>query len=144
MRLTIAIAVATAIFVYIYISRELWCVGVALTCVIARAVVALLCSWTPHVWLLIVCRVSSMPDRVLIWGSGSAPCWRVMIALEEKGLQYESKQIEFSSSRLVQSCDQLRPENCALQVSHTSKACCSTPLSNHSRCLTSPKLCRCF
>ncbi|KAA6426158.1 MAG: hypothetical protein FRX49_04010 [Trebouxia sp. A1-2] len=38
-----------------------------------------------------------MLDRVLIWGSGSAPCWRVMIALEEKGLQYESKQIEFSS-----------------------------------------------
>ena len=40
-----------------------------------------------------------MKDRVLIWGSGSAPCWRVMIALEEKGLQYESQQIEFSSSR---------------------------------------------
>ncbi|DBA95388.1 TPA: hypothetical protein ACH3X3_013267 [Trebouxia sp. C0006] len=38
-----------------------------------------------------------MPGRVLIWGSGSSPCWRVMIALEEKGLQYESKQIEFSS-----------------------------------------------
>lgn len=38
-----------------------------------------------------------MPGRVLIWGSGSAPCWRVMIALEEKGLQYESKRIEFSS-----------------------------------------------
>ena len=53
-----------------------------------------------------------MPGRVLIWGSGSAPCWRVMIALEEKGLQYESKRIEFSSSRLVPSCDQLFPVLC--------------------------------
>lgn len=39
-----------------------------------------------------------MSQRLLIWGSGSAPCWRVMIALEEKGLQYESQLIEFSSS----------------------------------------------
>lgn len=59
-----------------------------------------------------------MPGRVLIWGSGSAPCWRVMIALEEKGLQYESKQIEFSSSRLVQSPDQLYPQNCVVRVSY--------------------------
>ncbi len=49
---------------------------------------------------------SNMTDRVLIWGSGSAPCWRVMIALEEKGLKYESKQIEFSSSKLMLVPDQ--------------------------------------
>ena len=51
-----------------------------------------------------------------------------MIALEEKGLQYESKQIEFSSSRLVQSSDQLCPQNCVVQVSYTLKVCCSTLL----------------
>lgn len=38
-----------------------------------------------------------MSEKVLIWGSGSAPCWRVMIALDEKGLQYDSQQIEFSA-----------------------------------------------
>ncbi|KAI5607625.1 glutathione S-transferase rho, partial [Silurus asotus] len=26
-------------------------------------------------------------DMMLFWGSGSPPCWRVMIALEEKNLQ---------------------------------------------------------
>ncbi|KAK3088873.1 hypothetical protein FSP39_024846 [Pinctada imbricata] len=32
----------------------------------------------------------------LIWGSGSAPCWRAMIVLEEKGLQgYKSDIISF-------------------------------------------------
>ncbi|XP_008285823.1 glutathione S-transferase A-like [Stegastes partitus] len=32
----------------------------------------------------------------LLWGSGSPPCWRVMIALEEKNLQgYESKVLSF-------------------------------------------------
>uniref|UniRef100_A0A3B5MYN7 GST N-terminal domain-containing protein n=1 Tax=Xiphophorus couchianus TaxID=32473 RepID=A0A3B5MYN7_9TELE len=35
-------------------------------------------------------------DMTLLWGSGSPPCWRVMIALEEKGLQgYNSKQLSF-------------------------------------------------
>lgn len=35
-------------------------------------------------------------DMSLIWGSGSPPCWRAMLVLEEKGLQgYESKQISF-------------------------------------------------
>lgn len=38
-----------------------------------------------------------MKDRLLIWGSGSAPCWRVMAALEEKGLEYTSEKIDFSS-----------------------------------------------
>lgn len=35
-------------------------------------------------------------DMMLFWGSGSAPCWRVMIALEEKQLQgYNHKLISF-------------------------------------------------
>uniref|UniRef100_A0A3Q2FXF2 GST N-terminal domain-containing protein n=1 Tax=Cyprinodon variegatus TaxID=28743 RepID=A0A3Q2FXF2_CYPVA len=32
----------------------------------------------------------------LLWGSGSPPCWRVMITLEEKKLQgYKHKQLSF-------------------------------------------------
>ena len=38
-------------------------------------------------------------NRVLYWGSGSPPCWRVMAALDEKKLDYESKQISFSESK---------------------------------------------
>ncbi|KAG9333145.1 hypothetical protein JZ751_013403 [Albula glossodonta] len=35
-------------------------------------------------------------DITLFWGSGSPPCWRVMIALEEKGLQgYNHKLLSF-------------------------------------------------
>ncbi|KAM9385717.1 uncharacterized protein KZ484_007242 [Pholidichthys leucotaenia] len=35
-------------------------------------------------------------DMTLLWGSGSPPCWRVMIALEEKGLQgYNQKLLSF-------------------------------------------------
>ncbi|XP_054619413.1 glutathione S-transferase A-like [Dunckerocampus dactyliophorus] len=35
-------------------------------------------------------------DMTLLWGSGSAPCWRVMIALEEKNLQgYNSEMLSF-------------------------------------------------
>ncbi|KAM6899482.1 glutathione S-transferase A-like [Xenentodon cancila] len=35
-------------------------------------------------------------DMTLLWGSGSAPCWRVMIALEEKELQgYNQKLLSF-------------------------------------------------
>ncbi|XP_035694142.1 glutathione S-transferase A-like isoform X2 [Branchiostoma floridae] len=37
-------------------------------------------------------------DMVLYWGSGSGPCWRVMICLEEKGLSdYTSKLISFEN-----------------------------------------------
>ncbi|XP_068603745.1 glutathione S-transferase A-like [Brachionichthys hirsutus] len=32
-------------------------------------------------------------DMTLLWGSGSCPCWRVMIALEEKGLQGCNKKL---------------------------------------------------
>ncbi|XP_019946255.1 glutathione S-transferase A-like [Paralichthys olivaceus] len=35
-------------------------------------------------------------DLTLLWGSGSPPCWRVMIALEEKNLQgYNHKLLSF-------------------------------------------------
>nr|XP_019945879.1 PREDICTED: glutathione S-transferase A-like [Paralichthys olivaceus] len=35
-------------------------------------------------------------DMTLLWGSGSPPCWRVMITLEEKNLQgYNSKMLTF-------------------------------------------------
>ncbi|XP_057684480.1 glutathione S-transferase A-like [Corythoichthys intestinalis] len=35
-------------------------------------------------------------EIVLYWGEGSTPCWRVMIALEEKGLSnYTSKRLAF-------------------------------------------------
>ncbi|EIE19038.1 glutathione S-transferase [Coccomyxa subellipsoidea C-169] len=35
-------------------------------------------------------------QRTIWWGSGSAPAWRVLIGLKEKGLEYDSKLIEFS------------------------------------------------
>jgi glutathione S-transferase len=31
----------------------------------------------------------------LYWGSGSVPCWRVQIVLEEKGVSYGSKMLSF-------------------------------------------------
>ncbi|GLD57928.1 glutathione S-transferase A [Lates japonicus] len=35
-------------------------------------------------------------DMTLLWGSGSPPCWRVMVALEEKNLQgYNQKLLSF-------------------------------------------------
>jgi hypothetical protein len=36
------------------------------------------------------------PERVIYWGSGSTPAWRVLACLEEKNLTYNSKLIEFS------------------------------------------------
>lgn len=36
------------------------------------------------------------PERKIYWGSGSTPARRVLIALKEKGLTFESKLIEFS------------------------------------------------
>lgn len=39
---------------------------------------------------------SMAQDMTLLWGSGSPPCWRVMIALEEKNLQgYSHKLLSF-------------------------------------------------
>uniref|UniRef100_A0A4W5J844 Glutathione S-transferase rho n=1 Tax=Hucho hucho TaxID=62062 RepID=A0A4W5J844_9TELE len=38
-------------------------------------------------------------DMTLLWGSGSPPCWRVMIALEEKQLQgYKQKLLSFEKA----------------------------------------------
>ncbi|XP_076083023.1 glutathione S-transferase A-like [Mytilus galloprovincialis] len=37
-----------------------------------------------------------MYERLLFWGSGSIPCWKPMLVLAEKGIDYESKQISFS------------------------------------------------
>ncbi|XP_071230536.1 glutathione S-transferase rho [Salvelinus alpinus] len=38
-------------------------------------------------------------DMTLLWGSGSPPCWRVMIALEEKQLQgYDQKLLSFEKA----------------------------------------------
>ena len=42
-----------------------------------------------------------MAPLKLYWGSGSTPAWRVLCVLEEKGLDYESKLIEFSKSELL-------------------------------------------
>eukprot|EP00245_Coleochaete_scutata_P004962 TRINITY_DN18062_c0_g1_i1.p1 TRINITY_DN18062_c0_g1~~TRINITY_DN18062_c0_g1_i1.p1 ORF type:complete len:222 (+),score=59.09 TRINITY_DN18062_c0_g1_i1:242-907(+) len=35
--------------------------------------------------------------RKIYWGSGSAPCWKVLLVLEEKKLEYESKLLSFSN-----------------------------------------------
>ena len=32
---------------------------------------------------------------ILYWGSGSVPCWRLQLALEEKHIQYENKFLSF-------------------------------------------------
>ncbi|KAM4630740.1 glutathione S-transferase rho [Polymixia lowei] len=38
-------------------------------------------------------------DITLLWGSGSPPCWRIMIALEEKNLQgYNQKLLSFEKA----------------------------------------------
>ena len=39
--------------------------------------------------------------RSITWGSGSTPAWRVLIALKEKELPYESNLIEFSKGKLT-------------------------------------------
>lgn len=40
------------------------------------------------------------PSITVYWGSGSPPCWRVLLALHEKGLRYNSELIAFSSGVL--------------------------------------------
>ena len=37
-----------------------------------------------------------MGEKLLYWGSGSVPCWKPMIVLAEKNIDYTSKQISFS------------------------------------------------
>lgn len=40
--------------------------------------------------------INMAEDMMLYWGSGSPPCWRVQIALEEKNLQgYQHKLLSF-------------------------------------------------
>jgi len=44
--------------------------------------------------MFMLCRMAS--EMFLYWGSGSPPCWRAMLALEEKGLSgYPNKLISF-------------------------------------------------
>ena len=45
---------------------------------------------------LIAAAVST--DRVLYWGMDSQPCWRVLIALAEKELPFESRQLDWAKS----------------------------------------------
>ena len=42
-----------------------------------------------------------MAPLKIYWGSGSTPAWRVLCVLEEKGVDYESKLLEFSKSKLL-------------------------------------------
>ena len=37
-------------------------------------------------------------SRVLYWGSGSPPCWRVLSALAYKGVPYDEKVLNFGKS----------------------------------------------
>ena len=39
-------------------------------------------------------------SRILYWGSGSAPCWRVQAMLSEKKLEYDSKLLSFSDGMI--------------------------------------------
>ena len=34
----------------------------------------------------------------LYWGSGSTPCWRIQLVLEEKNIPYESKLLSFDKN----------------------------------------------
>lgn len=40
------------------------------------------------------------PSITVYWGSGSPPCWRVLLVLHEKGLRYNSELLAFSSGVL--------------------------------------------
>ncbi len=43
--------------------------------------------------------LKSAKETVLYWASGSPPCWRAMIVLDEKGLDYESRLIELGKKQ---------------------------------------------
>ncbi|XP_068603516.1 glutathione S-transferase A-like [Brachionichthys hirsutus] len=54
-------------------------------------------------------------DMTLLWGSGSPPCWRVMIALEEKKLQgYHQKELSFE--KLEHKSGEVMALNCRGQL----------------------------
>ena len=55
-------------------------------------------------------------DMFLFWGSGSAPCWKAMIALEEKSLSgYGQRVISFKEKE--HKCDDIMKLNPRGQVS---------------------------
>ena len=67
----------------------------------AAFVARLICSSLAYLLMHnrpVLYRSMSSSERVLYWASGSPPCWHVQIALEEKGLKYESKLISLSKS----------------------------------------------
>ena len=37
-------------------------------------------------------------DIFLYWGSGSIPCWRIQLVLDEKNIPYESKLLSFDKN----------------------------------------------
>ena len=39
--------------------------------------------------------MSSNQQITFYWGSGSTPCWRVLIVLEEKNVKYSAKLLSF-------------------------------------------------
>ncbi|XP_016107743.1 glutathione S-transferase A-like [Sinocyclocheilus grahami] len=54
-------------------------------------------------------------SMLLYWGSGSPPCWRVMIALEEKQLQgYKHKHLSFDKNE--HKCEEVKALNPRVQV----------------------------
>ena len=56
-------------------------------------------------------------NMMLYWGSGSPPCWRAMLALEEKGLGgYGNKLISFANKE--QKMDEITKLNPRAQVGH--------------------------
>ena len=60
-----------------------------------------------------------MTSDILYWAAGSAPCWRVMIALEEKGLpDYPNKHLSFEKGE--QKSDEVLKLNPRGQVSQPS------------------------
>uniref|UniRef100_A0A672JWJ9 Glutathione S-transferase A-like n=1 Tax=Sinocyclocheilus grahami TaxID=75366 RepID=A0A672JWJ9_SINGR len=60
-------------------------------------------------------------SMLLYWGSGSPPCWRVMIALEEKQLQgYKHKHLSFDKNE--HKCEEVKALNPRVQFKK--KNCC--------------------
>lgn len=41
---------------------------------------------------------SSDKEVFLYWGSGSSPCWRIMLVLEEKNIAYGNKLLSFNDN----------------------------------------------
>ena len=54
---------------------------------------------TTHPYILFLVLPDTMAPLKIYWGSGSTPAWRVLVCMEEKGLSYESKMLQFSKSK---------------------------------------------